>query len=273
MHAVTQDEPSLLLIDGLNIVRRVYEANPAPDSVDKAQVALRNALSSFRNALRKHRPTHVLALFDCAGKTWRHELYPAYHSTRKPMAQELRDGLPAFYADLTRQWGIPTISKEGYEADDLIGTTLTRWLEKPRGPVKVLSNDKDLLYFVSVGAMVMDHFGGDEAPWRDRDFVHAKFGVQPELILDFHALVGDSVDDVPGVDGVGEKTAARWLNEYGSLEGVLENADRIKGKVGENLRKQADLARLCRQLVAMKTDVTLGLTWNMLRIDCGQVLH
>ncbi|WP_235590080.1 5'-3' exonuclease [Burkholderia cenocepacia] len=262
----------MLLIDGLNIVRRVYEANPSPDSADKAQAAMKNSLASFRRALKTHTPSHVLVPFDEEGPNWRNELYPAYHSSRKPMAAELRAVLPELKEKLQETLGAPTITKAGYEADDLIGTVVTRWMERSTAPVKILSSDKDLLYWVSLGALVRDHFA-DKEPWRGREYVMNKFGVPPELILDFHALVGDKVDDVPGVDKVGKVTASAWLNEYGSLEGVLQNADALKGKVGENLRKQTDRALLSRQLVAMKTDVPLGLTWNMLRFDSARLAH
>jgi DNA polymerase-1 len=234
---------------------------------------MKNALSSFRRAVRTHRPTHVIAPFDYGGPTWRHELYPAYHSTRKPMARELQEVLPELRQRMEESLSIPTIATPGVEADDVVATVFSRWIEKPRGPVKILSNDKDVLYWIAFGALVRDHFADESEPWRDRDYVIAKFGVPPELILDFHALVGDKVDDVPGVDKVGKVTAAAWLTEFGSLDGVLQNAASLKGKVGENLRQQADRARLSRELVAMKTDIPLGLTWKMLRHDPSQLAH
>ena len=250
----------LLLIDGLNIVRRCYEANPAPDSAEKAQGAVKSSLASFRRALEEHQPTHVLAPFDFGGTTWRHELYPEYRKKRKPMPQELRDVLPLVRQRLN-EMGVSTISVPGVEADDVLATVFYRWDHK-RGPVTVLSTDKDLAALSADGARVRDHFN---LVWRDEAWIVAKYGVGSARLHDWLALVGDSSDDVPGVPGVGDKTAAKLLNAHGTLDDVIAAAGGIKGKLGENLRASIELVRVARRLVAFKTDLSLGLTWNALR--------
>ena len=256
------DQPRLLAIDGLNIVRRCYEANPAVDSPEKARGALTSAFSSFERALEEHNPTHVLAAFDFGGHTWRHDLYASYRQKRTPMPEELREVIPAFRERLTRDLGMPVACVPNVEADDVIGTVVTRWISTKKAPVVVISTDKDLATLMAQGALIRDHF---KREWRGADWVMATFGVAPELLADLLALMGDSTDDIPGVEKVGVKTAAKLLNEYGSLENVLSNAGSIKGKLGLKLVEQADMARLSRKLVALDTAVPLGVTWNSLR--------
>lgn len=255
----------LLLVDGLNVVRRVYEANPAEDSPEKAQGAVRSSLASFRRALMEHRPTHVLAPFDYGGRTFRQDIYEQYRSSRKPMPLELREVLPELFANL-HDIGIPTISVPGVEADDVVATVFRLWAKADKGPAVVVSTDKDMSVLISEGAQIRDHFLPE---WRDEAWVLKKFGVPSALVHDFLSLMGDKSDDIPGVNKVGAKTAAKWLLEYKSLENLLANADAIPGKVGENLRAEVDLARLSKRLVSFKTDLSLGLTWNMLRYTPG----
>lgn len=260
----TQPEQTLLLIDGLNIVRRCYEANPADDSPEKAQATVRSSLGSFKRALTEHKPDYALAAFDFGGPTWRHELYPAYREKRKPMPQVLRDVLPQFKEQLKEQTGMCCLTVPGVEADDVLATAFYAWSKTGRGPATVMSTDKDLAALIADGARVRDHFTPE---WREEAWVQKKFGVPARLLHDVLALMGDDVDGVPGVDKVGAKTAAAWLLEHGSLENLLAAAGAIKGKAGERLREQADRARISRQLVAFKTDIQLGLTWSMCRMN------
>ena len=252
--------PKLLAIDGLNIVRRVYEASQEPDSAEKADIALRHAMSSFRNLVQAHSPTHVLAAFDAGGQTWRHELYPRYREQRAPMPSCLRDALPGFHERL-RETGVHVSMVAGVEADDVIGTCVMRWLNEGRGDAIVATTDKDLHSLIAHGALVWDHFSGE---WHDDAWVRRRFGVAPELLHDLLALMGDATDGVPGVSKVGMKTAARLLNAYGSLDGVMAGAGILKTPVGERLRAEKDTLQMSRQLVALKLDVTLGVTWKML---------
>ena len=250
----------LLAIDGLNIVRRVYEANPEPDSAEKAGSALRHALSSLRNLINGHLPTHVLAAFDFGGPTWRHALYPRYREARAAMPDALREGLPGFYEKLAG-FGLNVVLIPGVEADDVIGTAVLRWLHEGRGDAIVASSDKDLHGLIADGALLWDHFKGE---WHDSAWVERKFGVPPELLPDLLALMGDASDSIPGVSKVGLKTAARLLRAYGNLDAVMAGAGILTGPLGERLRKERAVLYLSRQLVALKTDVALGVTWNRL---------
>ena len=255
-------EQTFLLIDGLNIVRRVYEANLAPDSADKAQGAVRSSLASFKRALFEHKPDYALAAFDHGGNTWRHDLYALYRQKRKPMPQVLRDVIPQLREQLA-DIGLLSLSIPGVEADDTMAAAFFTWSKLGRGPATVMSTDKDMAYLVAFGARVRDHF---KLEWRDEAWIQAKFGVPAALLQDLLALTGDSSDDIPGVVDVGAKTAAGWLNQHGSLENVLLAADTIKGKRGDNLRAGIDMARLSRQLVAFKTDMPLGINLSSLRM-------
>ena len=255
----------LLAIDGLNIVRRVYEASPEPDSAEKADIALRHALSSLRKLIHGHAPSHVLAAFDFGGPTWRHALYPRYREARAAMPDALRAGLPGFYEKLAG-FGLNVVLIPAVEADDVIGTAVLRWLHEGRGDAIVASSDKDLHGLIAHGALLWEHFKGE---WHDQAWVERKFGVPPALLPDLLALMGDASDSIPGVSKVGLKTAARLLRAYGSLDAVMAGAGILQNPLGERLRKERELLYLSRQLVALKTDVQLGVTWNRLAWQAG----
>lgn len=243
----------LLLVDGLNLIRRVYEANLAPDSTEKAQGALRSSLSSFNRALREHAPTHCLWAFDAGGPTWRHVLYPAYKAARKPMPTFLKDELVPFKESLAQN-GWAMAEPLGFEADDALGSLAVTASEQGI-EVVVLSTDKDLASLAAYpGVSVHDHFGNIR---RDAEWCKGKFGVGPELILDWLALTGDAVDGIPGVEGVGAKTATKLLLDHGDLRGVLNAAVdlNIPGKVGARLHLQRDVAQLSRELTTLKLDL------------------
>jgi DNA polymerase-1 len=256
-------QAKLLAIDGLNVVRRVYEASPEPDSDLKASIALRHAFSSFRNLIEAHAPTHVLAAFDYGGDTWRHALYPRYREGRAPMPSYLREALPGFHERLAAV-GLHVVMLPGVEADDVIGTGVMRWLGEGRGSAVVATTDKDLHGLIAYGALVWDHFKGE---WHDDAWVRGKFGVAPELLHDLLALMGDATDGVPGVSKIGMKTAARLLNAYGNLDAVMAGAGILKTPLGERLRAEREILYLSRQLVQLKLDVRLGVTWNMLAYE------
>ena len=149
------------------------------------------------------------------------------------------------------------------EADDVIATVAFKWLALKRGPVSVLSTDKDMAWLMAFGARIRDHFASE---WRDEAWCFEKFHVPSSLVLDSLALTGDKSDDVPGIDKVGPKTAGKWLMDFGCLEEVLANAHTLTGKVADNLKNNLDVPVLSRQLVTLKTDVPLNLTWKELRI-------
>lgn len=261
---MTENESLCLLgIDGLNILRRCYEANPAPDSLEKAQGACKSAFASFKRALNEHQPSHVIAAFDHGGQTWRHQLYSDYRKSRTPMPQVLRDEIPGFMERLTRELGILTVCIPGVEADDVLATVVMRWVQQKGAKVIVVSTDKDLCQLIAHGVLLRDHF---KPEWRDEAWVQNKFGVSSAQLGDWLALVGDKSDDIPGVDKVGDKTATRLLLEHGSLNAILEAAPGIPGKLGERLCLCAEDALLSQQLVTLKLDVTVGVCWRQLEL-------
>ncbi len=257
----------LLAIDGLNIVRRVYEANVEPDSSAKAESALRHALASFRKLLATHEPTHVLPAFDFGGPTWRHDLYARYRENREPMPSVLKERLPDFYVQLAAL-GLNVVAVPEVEADDVIATGVMRWLAEGRGDAIIASTDKDLHALIAHGAKIWDHF---KSEWHDSKWVEHKFGVPPEKLTDLLALMGDVSDSIPGVSKVGVKTAAKLLQSYGSIERIMAGAGILKDGLGERLRKDSAQLVISRQLVELKSDVHIGVTWNMLAFDSTNI--
>ena len=251
---------TLLTIDALNVVRRIHEANPTPDSPDKVIGTFRSCMASFRRALSEHRPTHAVVVFDHGGNTWRHDLYSGYKAHRTPMPADPKNGLPMLQKDLEES-GLSWISIEGIEADDAIAALVEKWCVFSQAKVTVLSTDKDFCQLLSDQVCVYDHF---KSSWRDATWVENNFGVRPDQMGDLLALTGDAVDAIPGVEKVGKKTAASWLKQFDNLEKLLSRADQIQGKVGVYLRRDSELARLSKKLVSFKTDMPLGLTWKML---------
>lgn len=240
----------LLLVDGLNLLRRCYEANPAPDSAQKAESAVNVAWQSFQRALRDHTPTHCVAVFDAGGPTWRHALYADYKAGRKPMSPYLANELLGFKERLMAEhWAV--MSLPGEEADDTLwGLAKAARLEGES--VTVLSTDKDLVRLVAIGAKVYHHF---DRKWHDDAWCQAKFGVRPEQLTDFLALMGDSSDGIPGIAGVGAKTAAALLAQHDNLAMVLmaAKAGAVPGKLGQRLLEQEAAARLSFQLAELRS--------------------
>src|SRR5690606_38937890 len=218
----------LLAIDGMNIVRRVYEANDETELEAKAELALRHALSSFRKLLATHVPTHVLPVFDAGGRTWRHDVFAAYREQREAVPAALQAGLAGFCAQLG-EWGLTPVSVEGVEADDVIATAVLRWLHEARGEAIVASTDKDLHGLIADGAWLWDHFRGE---WHDAKWVETKFGISPALLPDLLALTGDAADGIPGVQKVGVKTAAKLLQNYGDIDRIMAGAGILKDALG-----------------------------------------
>lgn len=253
----------LLLIDALNIVRRVYEAGSGDDSPDKVIIALKNSRASFRRALSEHQPTHALAVFDHGGETWHHRVYPGYKSSRKPMYPQLRASLPAFRDQLLRVFGLASVAVPDVEADDVIATTACRWKGRSNSRCTVLSTDKDLLQLLTLGVDIHDHF---EHERRDDEWLRDRLKIEPSQVCDYLALVGDRSDDIPGVEGIGPKTAVKLLADFGGLQKLLQSAKEVGGAVGKKLESQAEAALLSFQLVTLKRDVVVGLNWNSLRI-------
>lgn len=245
-----------LIVDGLNLIRRVYAATPEGEPPAHFDSALGATAQSLRRALAEHSPTHAVVVFDGAEPTWRHELYADYKAGRKPMPEELRAGLDR-YRDLFSKLGVSSVSKPGIEADDVVATLATG-VATHDGKAIILSTDTAFCQLISERIVVRDHF---QKRALDEGYVRGKFGVRPEELVGLWALAGSSTTHIPGVPGVGVKTAARLLAEHGNLDAVLEAAAGIKGKLGETLQANVDLALLSRKLARLRTDLELG--WNL----------
>jgi 5'-3' exonuclease len=245
-----------LIVDGLNLIRRVYAANPEGEPSARFDSARGAAAQSLRRALAEHSPTHAVVVFDGAEPTWRHELYADYKAGRKPMPEELRAGLDRFQQAFSKL-GVASVSKPGIEADDVVATLATG-VAAHEGIAIVLSTDTAFCQLISERIVVRDHF---QKRALDETYVRVKFGVGPEHLVDLWALAGSPTTHIPGVPGVGLKTAAKLLDEHGNLDAVLEAGPGIEGKLGEALRAGAELARLSRKLARLRTDLELG--WNL----------
>jgi len=252
------ESKTLLLVDGSSYLYRAFHAMPdlraVPGDPGSAATGAIRGMINMMQALRKEVPTQLAAcVFDAKGPTFRDEMYPAYKANRSPMPDDLRSQIEPIHA-MVRMLGWTVLDVPGVEADDVIAT-LAVTAAKQGITVVVSSGDKDLSQLVNEHITIMDTMNGKK---RDVAGVTAEFGVPPHLMIDFQTLVGDTVDNVPGVQKVGPKTAAKWLMEYGSLENLLKNASAIKGVAGENLRQAVEWLPTGRQLVTMKTDCDLS---------------
>jgi 5'-3' exonuclease len=251
---------TVLLVDALNLIRRVYAAQPGEDGPERAHRALEAGVQSLHRALRECQPTHAVCIFDGQGPSWRHQLYEGYKAGRPPMPEALHRCIPKF-AEAFLELGVPSLNVPSIEADDVIATVATKVASR-NGQVVILSNDKLFFQLLSERITVRDHFQKREL---DHTHVTEKFGVQPAQFIDYLALSGDSTNNIGGVPGVGPKTAAKLLAEFGTLEGVLAAAKRIKGRPGTALQSHADEARRARSLVQLRVDIQVGVNLTSLR--------
>ncbi|WP_308085125.1 DNA polymerase I [Neisseria polysaccharea] len=244
---------TLLLVDGSSYLYRAYHAMAQLTAPDGAPTG---AMYGVLNMLRRLRADYVhdycAVVFDAKGKNFRHEMFPNYKATRPPMPDDLRPQAEAL-PDLVRLMGWPVLVIPQVEADDVIGT-LAAMAGEAGWNVVVSTGDKDMAQLVNERVTLVNTMSGETL---DIEGVKAKFGVRPDQIRDYLALMGDKVDNVPGVEKCGPKTAVKWLEAYGSLAGVMEHAAEIKGKVGENLRAALPRLPLSYDLVTIKTDVDL----------------
>jgi len=249
----------LLLVDGTGYLYRAFHAMPdLRTSGGEPTGAVRGFISMLRT-LRAAVPCDYCAcIFDAKGKTFRDALFAEYKAHRPPMPGELAAQIPAVH-EATSALGWPILQVEGVEADDVIGTLAAQASAQGLRTV-IATGDKDLTQLVGDGVQLIDTMSRDGGPPRrmDRAQVIEKFGVGPERIIDFLALVGDVVDNVPGVEKVGPKTATKWLQQYGSLDGVVAHAAQIGGVVGQKLREALPWLPTARALVTVRTDVDLS---------------
>jgi DNA polymerase-1 len=249
---MSNDKP-LVLVDGSSYLFRAYHALPALTTSDKKPTgAIKGVIAMLKRLAKDYEGSPIAVVFDAKGRSFRNELYPAYKANRPPMPDELRQQIAPIH-DIIRALGLPLLIIDGVEADDVIGT-LAREATETKRDVVISTSDKDIAQLVSDHVTLVNTMTDTRL---DRAGVVEKFGVPPELMIDYLALTGDTSDNIPGVAGVGPKTAAKWLTEYGSLEGVMEHAAQMPGKAGENLRASLVTLPLSRQLATIKCDVAL----------------
>ncbi|MBI5093771.1 MAG: DNA polymerase I [Candidatus Hydrogenedentes bacterium] len=246
----------IFLIDGTAFA---YRAFFAIRGLTNSKGRPTNAVYGFARVLikimREHKPSHIAVVFDAPGKTFRDDLYPEYKATRDATPEDLVSQFPLI-EELVRAFNIPTFRVRGVEADDVIGT-LARRAEAQGMETVIVTGDKDALQLVTDRVRVFDPNKGDNGAWYGPNEVKERFGVEPQHVIDSLALMGDTADNVPGVRGIGEKTARTLLEKYGSLDGVYAHLDELKGKQKERLTEDKETAYLSRTLVTINSDVPL----------------
>ncbi|MCA1979204.1 MAG: DNA polymerase I [Thiobacillus sp.] len=258
---VVEPGKTLLLVDGSSYLYRAFHAlPPLATSTGEPTNALRGVLAMLRKLRREVPADYIACVFDAKGKTFRDDLYPEYKAHRPPMPEDLARQIEPLHAAV-RAEGWPLVMIDGVEADDVIGTLV---VEATRRGIRsvVSTGDKDMAQLVNEQVTLINTMSEETL---DIAGVSAKFGVPPERIIDYLTLIGDSVDNVPGVAKVGPKTAVKWLAEYGTLDNLMAHADSVKGVVGENLRAARDWLPRARELLTIKTDVALPFTLDDLK--------
>ena len=243
----------LLLVDGSSYLYRAFHALPDLRSSDgRPTGAIYGVLNMLQKLIKSERPDYLSVVFDTPAKTFRHDIFPDYKANRQKTPEDLIAQIEPLH-QLIINLGLPLIAVDGVEADDVIGTLA---LEADKKGIKTLiaTGDKDMAQLVTENIHLIDtmkdlRMGPAE--------VKEKFGIQPDRFIDYLTLAGDTSDNIPGVEKVGPKTAIKWINEYGSLDGVIQNADQIKGKIGENLNAALDRLDLFKTLVTIKCDVEM----------------
>ena len=246
----------LILIDGSSYLYRAFHALPNLSASDGQPTgAVYGVVNMVRKLVQDHQPDYVAVVFDARGKTFRDQLYPDYKANRPPMPDELGSQIPLLH-QLIKALGVPLLSVPGVEADDVIAT-LAEHARNSGLETLVSTGDKDMAQIVDHDVRLIDTM---KDVVFDRAKIEEKFGVAPDRIVDYLALVGDVSDNIPGVPKVGPKTAAKWLAQYHSLDELVAHADKLGGKVGENFRNSLAQLPLSRELVTVKRDVDLEVT-------------
>src|ERR1700749_1359995 len=263
------EKPTLMLLDGNSLAFRAFYALPAENFKTQGGLTT-NAVYGFTamliNLLRDEQPSHIAAAFDVSRQTFRVDKYPEYKAGRSAPPDEFRGQI-----DITKEvlvaLGITVLAEPGFEADDIIATLATQ-AEDEGYRVLVVSGDRDSLQLVSEDVTVLyPRKGVSELTRFTPDAVVEKYGLTPQQYPDFAALRGDPSDNLPGIPGVGEKTASKWISEYGSLQGLVDNADSVRGKVGDALRANLPSVILNRELTDLIKDVPLAQTPDTLRMQ------
>ncbi len=253
-----EKQKKLVLVDGSSYLFRAFHARinsnlTAPDGFPTQAIFI--VINMLRKLVKDETPDRVAVVFDAKGKTFRNDIYPEYKANRPPMPDELRMQIEPLH-EIIRAMGLPLLSIEGVEADDVIGT-LSREAAEQDYSVLISTGDKDMAQLVNPRVRLVNTMNSQ---FLDESGVKEKFQVRPDQIIDYLALMGDSSDNIPGVPKVGPKTAAKWIAEYGSLDGVMQHADDIGGKVGENLRDSLDFLPMSYDLATIRLDCETGVT-------------
>ena len=257
------------IIDSYGLIYRAYFAfisHPLTNSRNENVSAVFGFFRNFLNVLKNNKPGCIAAAFDSRVPTFRHEMYAEYKATREKAPEDLHAQVPVI-EDILTAMGVPVLRCDTYEADDIIATVARQCRESGR-ECRILSGDKDLMQLVtdSIQMLMPDKTGG----WAEtgKAGVAEKWGVGPELMLDMLSLTGDTADNVPGVKGIGEKTSAKLLMQYGSLDGIYEHADEIKGAVGDKIRNGKDDAYFSKKLIALNENVPVDIDFSCFCTDC-----
>jgi DNA polymerase-1 len=268
----SKNTPPVVLVDGSSYLFRAYHAlPPLTTSKNHPTGAIKGVISMIRRLEQDFPGSKMVVVFDAKGKTFRHDLYEEYKANRPPMPEDLACQIEPIH-EIVKAMGLPLLTVTGVEADDVIGTLANEATSKGIDVV-VSTGDKDMAQLVSDHVTLINTMTETRM---DRDGVVEKFGVTPEQIVDYLALVGDKVDNIPGVNKCGPKTAVKWLQSYENLDNVIEHADEIKGKIGEYLREATETLPLSRELATIRTDVELDFGLEDLKLreqDDGQLLE
>ena len=242
-----------VLVDGSSYLFRAFHAlPPLTNSQGEPTGAIVGVLNMLRRLIDDYQPEYLAVVFDAPGGSFRNEIYPEYKANRPPMPDELRCQIEPLH-DIIKAMGLSLVMIGGVEADDVIGTLAAQATELGLDTL-ISTGDKDMAQLVNQHVSLVNTMS---ETFTDRQGVIDKFGVTPEQIIDFLALMGDAVDNIPGVPKCGPKTAAKWLGEYADLDNLMAHADEIKGKIGENLRASLEQLPLSRKLASIKLDVEL----------------
>ena len=252
--------PDLVLVDGSSYIYRAFHALP-PLSTSRGEPtgAVHGVLNMLVKFMKEYQPKRIAVVFDAPGKTFRDDLFAEYKAHRTPMPDDLRAQIEPLLAILRAQ-GLPLLREDGVEADDVIGTLACRAAREGHS-VLISTSDKDMAQLVDSSITLINTMSNSVL---DRAGVKAKFDVYPEQIIDYLALVGDSSDNIPGIEKVGPKTAAKWLAQYGTLDNLIAHAEEISGKIGENLRAGLETLELSRKLATIHTTLDLPLSSEQL---------
>ena len=265
-----ESDKEIILIDGSSLLFRAYHALGSQGGLSTKDGQPTHAVfgiaNMLRSLIRECQPEYIAMVMDAKGKTFRHQMYDQYKANRPPMPDDLRRQLE-YVLKLVPAMGLPLVSIPGVEADDVIGTLSCEAVDADFH-VMIVSSDKDLAQLVNDRVVMVDTMKNSRL---DVQGVVDKFGIPPDRIIEYLALMGDASDNIPGVPGVGPKTAVKWLNDFGSLDNIIARADEIKGKVGQSLRDNLELLELSRQLATVKCDVDTGYSFDNLQIKAPDI--